>query len=390
MTSATTGLVPITEITDRDDEQGIVNLIQSLMQHIQERDLLRDDLRQKQDNFRNILVKLERENMSLKKENTSLRTCNDQQKKTISSLEELVYKLDNQIDSLLHKLNNANDALRSMQQEVRNRDKQLKQYATDKQKIIQKCSNKIQAETDRMAKELETKLQEQREQLESHIKKKDQKLKLVKQILLNNDNTMSDDATITAQSDSNSNTERPEEPVSTTFVKKPFVVATIDPQALSTSTIVLTDAIAKSDSEATKNASDPVELCRLSRRDKIPVVNLRYQQSRNSSKWIDHRPGQMVPIGTIFQPQTPSKHSITKLTNPKPFMTRSARYCLYAQEQDTDGELETKLYKADVLPTCSGGAQVVFNDIECLKQVSPARQKQHSKPVNAESSSANL
>lgn len=54
------------------------------------------------------------------------------------------------------------------------------------------------------------------------------------------------------------------------------------------------------------------------------------------------------------------------VTNP-----RTSRYCLVHQEADTDGELETKLYKGDVIPTVSGGAQVVFNDVECLKQISP-------------------
>lgn len=54
------------------------------------------------------------------------------------------------------------------------------------------------------------------------------------------------------------------------------------------------------------------------------------------------------------------------ITNP-----RTSRYCLIHQEADTDGELETKLYKGDVIPTTSGGAQVVFNDVECLKQLSP-------------------
>lgn len=54
------------------------------------------------------------------------------------------------------------------------------------------------------------------------------------------------------------------------------------------------------------------------------------------------------------------------ITNP-----RTSRYCLIHQEADTDGELETKLYKGDVIPTTSGGAQVVFNDVECLKQISP-------------------
>lgn len=80
--------------------------------------------------------------------------------------------------------------------------------------------------------------------------------------------------------------------------------------------------------------------------DKIPVVNPRYGRSQNADKWINHRPVGMVPTGTIFQPQIqPRKRIIRKLTNPNNFAVKSAKYCLYAQEQDTDGELETKLYK---------------------------------------------
>lgn len=47
------------------------------------------------------------------------------------------------------------------------------------------------------------------------------------------------------------------------------------------------------------------------------------------------------------------------------------RYCLITHQADTDGELETKLYKGDVIPTTSGGAQVVFDDVECLRQMNP-------------------
>jgi len=54
-------------------------------------------------------------------------------------------------------------------------------------------------------------------------------------------------------------------------------------------------------------------------------------------------------------------------------VTNTSKYCLKTQEHDTDGELETKLYKGDVLQTVTGGAPVVFQDIEILKQVSPTR-----------------
>lgn len=78
----------------------------------------------------------------------------------------------------------------------------------------------------------------------------------------------------------------------------------------------------------------------------IPVVNPRYQRVQNTDRWINHHPTGIVPTGTILQPRTqPHKRTIRKLTNPKDFVARSSRYCLLSQEQNVDGELETKLYK---------------------------------------------
>lgn len=101
--------------------------------------------------------------------------------------------------------------------------------------------------------------------------------------------------------------------------------------------------------------------------------NPRYRRSKSAGtdRWLEHRATNPVPLGTVFQPYYNRTKSVTSpemkdITNP-----RTSRYCLVHQEADTDGELETKLYKGDVIPTTSGGAQVVFNDVECLKQISP-------------------
>lgn len=74
-------------------------------------------------------------------------------------------------------------------------------------------------------------------------------------------------------------------------------------------------------------------------------MNLRYRRSQSADRWIDHRPPGLVPVGTILQPVIRNKRSITQLTDPKYITNKASRYCLIAQEQDTDGELETKLYK---------------------------------------------
>lgn len=43
------------------------------------------------------------------------------------------------------------------------------------------------------------------------------------------------------------------------------------------------------------------------------------------------------------------RRSVTRLTDPKEITDGASRYCLIAQEHDTDGELETKLFKVITL-----------------------------------------
>ncbi|KAL6441805.1 hypothetical protein ACFW04_002323 [Cataglyphis niger] len=381
---------PKTKLIDPEDEQVTAKLMQFLETYIQGRDLLQKDVHKKQNNFRNILVELERENISLQ-------YSNNKQKKMISMLQNRVCKLQNQIDSLLYKLNSACDIMRSMQQKLKDRDRQLKQHAINKQRILQRCNAKIQRETDRMINESDMKLYEQHKRLMSYIRKKDDKLKLVKQILTSTDENMSDtNAVLMTPIASNTTTKMnaeesipimsKEEPVMGKIAKESMPVTSKEEPSNSQTEIEESGSIRPTSTDsALSSHSATIALAEIATinkfksdiKIKIPVVNPRYQRSQND-KWINHHSIGMVPTGTIFQPQIHHKRIIRKLTNPNNFAVKSAKYCLYAQEQDTDGELETKLYKADILPTCGGGAQFVFNDIECLKQISPTAAKRRN------------
>lgn len=105
----------------------------------------------------------------------------------------------------------------------------------------------------------------------------------------------------------------------------------------------------------------------------IGTPKARSRRSRSAGEvWLEHNAIKPVPLGTVLQPSMKRRKSVTKLskasdvTNPK-----QNKYCLIAQEPDTDGEMETKLYKGDIVQTCGGGAQVIFNDVERLRQESP-------------------
>nr|XP_034191468.1 kinesin-like protein KIF23 [Osmia lignaria] len=322
------GPFPELEISSPRNEEIITNLMHFLEQRINKRNALRSNLQQKQNELRKMLMTVEHEHLNLKVENASLKAANSQQRKKVSALEGHLCKTEEQIDSLLRKLNHANDTIRSLQQELKDRDMALNQRLIDKQRVKQKYNTKIQAETDKMNRELEIKLRQQREHLQNQMKEKDDKLRLVKQILV-------DDG------------------------MNPVPSA---PKERTTATPSCT--------EATPKASDY-----RSRRDRVAVSSARHRRSQSADRWIDHRPGALVPLGTVLQPLMRRRRSVTRLTDPKEITDGVSRYCLVAQEHDTDGELETKLYKADILPTSGGGAQVVFNDMECLKQSSPKARK---------------
>lgn len=105
----------------------------------------------------------------------------------------------------------------------------------------------------------------------------------------------------------------------------------------------------------------------------IAAANIRHRRSRSTGdRWLEHRAAHPVPLGTIMQPFYKNRKSITKLTDIKDITDpKTSKYCLVSQGADTDGEVETRMYKGNIIPTCGGGAQVVFDDVECLKQRSP-------------------
>ncbi|CAG0882376.1 unnamed protein product [Darwinula stevensoni] len=101
------------------------------------------------------------------------------------------------------------------------------------------------------------------------------------------------------------------------------------------------------------------------------VANMRHRRSlsQGDAQWVSHEPTMPVRQSTVLQPKLKKKKSRTKLNARD--LSKSERYLLMHQEQDNNGGIETQFYKGDVLPTCSGGSQVVFQDVEVLRQQSP-------------------
>ncbi|OTF81180.1 hypothetical protein BLA29_007898 [Euroglyphus maynei] len=110
-----------------------------------------------------------------------------------------------------------------------------------------------------------------------------------------------------------------------------------------------------------------------------PIVNPRHRRSLSTddAKWIEHRPPGTMNLGTVFQPniQSKRKKSVTNLKT-SDFVGKSneiaSKYALTHHAATEMGNVETEVYKGDVIPSITGGSQVIFNDVEKLVQFNPA------------------
>ncbi|XP_027859339.1 kinesin-like protein KIF23 isoform X2 [Xiphophorus couchianus] len=97
-------------------------------------------------------------------------------------------------------------------------------------------------------------------------------------------------------------------------------------------------------------------------------VRPRHRRSRSAGveKWVDHKPPSSLDLGTVLQPVIPNAIQVSA-PNEKA-LSKCDRYVLTHQEVASDGEIQTKLIKGEVIKTRGGGQSVQFTDIETLKQ----------------------
>uniref|UniRef100_A0A8C7XZK4 Kinesin-like protein n=1 Tax=Oryzias sinensis TaxID=183150 RepID=A0A8C7XZK4_9TELE len=109
----------------------------------------------------------------------------------------------------------------------------------------------------------------------------------------------------------------------------------------------------------------------------------RRSRSAGAEKWVDHKPNSSLDLGTVLQPVIPNSIQVSA-PNEKA-LSKCDRYVLTHQEVASDGEVQTKLIKGEVIKTRGGGQAVQFTDIETLKQeltTVPSRKRKSSEGVS--------
>lgn len=325
------GPFPNMEIDNPHDDRVFKNLIHYLQNKIAKRNILRADFVNKQNEFRKKLHKIERDNFELKIDKDSHKNFSEQQKDKLNVISGHLCNAESQNDELLRKLREANESIKNLKGELHEKEFIIKQQVLQEPRMKKELETRFKRENERKKREEAMKKKQEKQALDDKNKKLNQALDLLVDLQSNNPITQVDDG----NDDANLNVH---------------------------------ERISKWQSAVNNNKTPR----------RPAVANLRHRRSQSADRWIDHRPNGLVPVNTVLQPMMRRRKSIRQLTDPKDITEGRDKYCVVTQEQDTDGELETKLYKADIVPTSGGGAQVIFNDVECLKQMSPTAGKRRS------------
>lgn len=112
----------------------------------------------------------------------------------------------------------------------------------------------------------------------------------------------------------------------------------------------------------------------------VPVVNTRYNHGivTGKVKWLDHRPAGSVETGGVLNPHIKNAKSVTNLKTKDLIDAKRAKvsnYALTHQEADIEGKTETMVFKANVIRSVTGGAQVIIDDVEKVTHNTPLADK---------------
>lgn len=109
----------------------------------------------------------------------------------------------------------------------------------------------------------------------------------------------------------------------------------------------------------------------------VPVINPRHNRSLSCSSmpWIHHRPQGTIDTGTVMKPKFKNGRSVRNLRSSDILRKDAACYSVVHQDADPNGDVETSVYKGHIISTVCGGAQVILNDIETMRQASPKRKR---------------
>uniref|UniRef100_A0A3Q3QCI0 Kinesin-like protein n=1 Tax=Monopterus albus TaxID=43700 RepID=A0A3Q3QCI0_MONAL len=317
--------LPSSELTDPHDDITLPRLIEALQNRHRVRQMMIEEYNKAANTMKSLLQELDSNLISkdnlIHEQNGKLIDKDkiiQNNKAEIERLEKKNKMQEHKIDILQKTTKIYEDDKRSMQQELETRAQRLQRELSEKRRMEQRMQGVVSDTQHKWEKECERRVNAMQLEMQNKLWVKDEKLKQLKAIV----------------TESKPQPQRPSReerlPAKRSASPSPLPVSFLD----STTT---------------------------------PVRPLhRRSRSAGGEKWVDHKPSSSLDLGTVLQPVIPNAIQVSAPSEKA--LSKCDRYVLTHQEVSSDGEIQTKLIKGEVIKTRGGGQAVQFTDIETLKQ----------------------
>ncbi|KAL4005735.1 hypothetical protein ACER0C_005448 [Sarotherodon galilaeus] len=354
--------LPSCELTDPHDDITLPRLIEALKNRQRVKQMLIEECSKTANMIKSVLQELDTGLISkdnfIQEQNGKLLEKDkiiQGNKAEIERLEKKSKMQEHKIDILQKTTKIFEDDKRSLQHELGTREQRLQRELSEKRRMEQRMHGMISDTQFKWEKECERRVNALQLEMQNKLWVKDEKLKQLKAIVTESKTPG-----------------RPEPPPRQTQPQpQPLPQPQHQPRSQRPS---------KEDRLPPKRSASPSPVPTAT-----PVRPLhRRSRSAGGEKWVDHKPSSSMDLGTVLQPVIPNAIQVSAPSEKA--LSKCDRYVLTHQEVASDGEIQTKLIKGEVIKTRGGGQAVQFTDIETLKQeltTVPRRKRKSSEGMSA-------
>uniref|UniRef100_A0A3B3CIQ9 Kinesin-like protein n=1 Tax=Oryzias melastigma TaxID=30732 RepID=A0A3B3CIQ9_ORYME len=323
--------LPSCELTDPSDDVTLPRLIDALHNRQRIRQTIMEEYNRAANTMKSLLQELDSNLISkenfIHEQNGKLIEKDkiiQNNRAEIERLEKKAKMQEHKMDILQKTTKIYEDDKRSLQQELETREQRLQRELGEKMRLEQRMHGAVSDTQHKWEKECERRVNAMQLEMQNKLWVKDEKLKQLKAIVVESKGS--------ARPDPPPRQSRPQRPP-------------------------------RDECPPPKRSASPSPLPQTT----TPVRPLhRRSRSAGAEKWVDHKPTSSLDLGTVLQPVIPNAIQVSA-PNEKA-LSKCDRYVLTHQEVASDGEVQTKLIKGEVIKTRGGGQAVQFTDIETLRQ----------------------
>ncbi|XP_022610200.1 kinesin-like protein KIF23 isoform X2 [Seriola dumerili] len=326
--------LPSSELTDPHDDITLPRLIETLQSRHRIRQMMIEEYNKAANMMKSMLQELDsnliskdnfihEQNGKLFEKDKVIQT----NKAEIERLEKKTKMQEHKIDILQKTTKIYEDDKRSLRQELETREQRLHRELSEKRRMEQRMHGVVSDTQHKWEKECERRVNAMQLEMQNKLWVKDEKLKQLKAIV--------------------TESKTPGRP---------------DPPPRQTQPQPQPQRPSREERLPAKRSASPSPVPTAT-----PVRPLhRRSRSAGGEKWVDHKPASSLDLGTVLQPVIPNAIQVSAPSEKA--LSKCDRYVLTHQEVASDGEIQTKLIKGEVIKTRGGGQAVQFTDIETLKQ----------------------